>query len=294
MLWVGHDCQVFDLLSAVSNLRFLPKIVYDATGLGPRMKGEGFRLCSTASGERPLVEKELHWALATAADAVVVGSKAEYDDLDSLGVRCHLLQFTRTPDPTPNGFDERDAFLLNAAPSEAGVNDTGAVQYFCQEIWPRLRQATAARLIVIGGDPDMSVEAGQVLGLHEDLVSAYNAARVFVVPNRFGSGTLLQILEIALRGIPMVVSDSARIHTWLGAEKDYLVARSTTEFVEACTNLYRSKAVWEKLRKSAMRSVMSRVNSADCGKMIGELLEAVFLAGVVSRTTITQGGASAR
>lgn len=269
LIWIDRPCHLCDLVAAITALPAVPKIVYDATDINH----EALRPGPTTLENGAVPERDQR-TLIRLANVVIVGSEHEQEELSYLDVPCHVLKSLSAPIPTPNDFDERNAFLLIAAKSEANDISADSIRYFCRDIWPRLRQATGARLIVVGEGLDVDVEAVQMLGFHEDLISAYNAARVFVAAARFGSGIPLQIYEVALRGVPMVVSTLVHEHADLRDTKDYWVARSTAGFVNACTSVYCNKESWYSLRASAMRNVMSRVNSGEVARMLGVLTDA--------------------
>jgi len=131
----------------------------------------------------------------------------------------------------PNGVDTRyfDAESLDgdAAPEEALVftgsmdwlPNVDAVQFFCRDVLPRVRQARPrVRFYVVGTNPPAEITAiGRrdprvvVTGRVDDVRPYVRNAAVFVVPIRVGGGTRLKILEA-------MAMQKAVVSTTLGAE----------------------------------------------------------------------------
>ena len=87
-----------------------------------------------------------------------------------------------------------------------------AMEFFCAQIWPRLRSAHPDMLLrVIGRNP--SAELVKMLGDQSglelfpnagDLAPLVEGSRISIVPLRVGSGSRLKILEAAAWGLPVV------------------------------------------------------------------------------------------
>jgi glycosyltransferase involved in cell wall biosynthesis len=123
----------------------------------------------------------------------------------------------------------------------------GAVRFFREEVWPRLRQdwpRLVWRLVgknpeavsrFTGGDPRI-----ELTGPVDDAVTELARARVAVVPLLAGSGTRFKILEAWSAGLPVV-------STTLGAEglpvrdgQDLLLADGGQAFAEAVSRVLAS------------------------------------------------------
>src|SRR5690242_317343 len=80
------------------------------------------------------------------------------------------------------------------------------VDYFCEEIWPRVKeQVPEARFRIVGRNPDRRVQrrasqAVEVTGSVSSVVEHLHQAAVVVVPLRIGGGTRLKIYEAMAAG----------------------------------------------------------------------------------------------
>lgn len=131
--------------------------------------------------------------------------------------------------------------FLGSMDWEANVD---GVEYFCREIWPRIRTAVpTARFRIVGRRPvprvrrlaeDPSVE---VTGDVPSVITHLREAAVFVVPLRVGGGTRLKIYEAMAAG-------RAVVSTTIGAEgldvndrQDIVLADDPQAFANATSSL---------------------------------------------------------
>jgi glycosyltransferase involved in cell wall biosynthesis len=133
----------------------------------------------------------------------------------------------------------------------------GAVRFFRQEVWPRLRERWPSlvwRLVgknpaavsrFTSGDPRI-----EVTGPVEDAVFELAQARVAVAPLLAGSGTRLKILEAWAAGLPVV-------STTLGAEglpsrdgENLLLADGGAAFAAAVSRVLESADLRQKLGRA--------------------------------------------
>lgn len=129
-------------------------------------------------------------------------------------------------------------------------NEDGAV-WFVSAVLPLVRQSVPeARLLIVGSNPTDRVRAlaGGAVSLHANvsdlaLHGFYAAARVTVVPLRFGAGVKLKVVEALREGVPLVT-------TPVGAQGcedlDQVVAvrSEANEFAEAVIRLLGDDAAW--------------------------------------------------
>lgn len=116
--------------------------------------------------------------------------------------------------PRPIEAQVEEPALLYAAGS--GQMNEDAIHYFVDRVLPLVRLRVAdARLHVLGaGDEIRGAYAGRddvvLLPYVPDVVDAYAAAKVVVVPLRYGTGLKIKVLESFSLGRPTVLSDAAR------------------------------------------------------------------------------------
>ncbi|MBL7812605.1 MAG: glycosyltransferase [Bacteroidetes bacterium] len=122
-------------------------------------------------------------------------------------------------DVLPNGVDTSNFYPRGEKPEPGRILFTGnmdyapnvdAVTYFCQEIFPAIRQSLPhVKFVIAGQRPVPAVlqlagEGVEVTGFIPDLATEYAKARVLVAPLRFGAGTQNKVLEALAMGIPVV------------------------------------------------------------------------------------------
>jgi glycosyltransferase involved in cell wall biosynthesis len=134
-----------------------------------------------------------------------------------------------------------------------------AVDYFCSEIWPRIRaEFPDAIFQIVGRNPFAKVqrlvsESVEVTGTVPSIAEYLEKASVVIVPLRIGGGTRLKIFEAMAMG-------KALVSTSIGAEglevesgRDLLLADNPSAFADAVILLLRDAAVRRKFEEAAVR-----------------------------------------
>ena len=132
-----------------------------------------------------------------------------------------------------------------------------AVDYFCREIWPAVKQAVpTARFRIVGRNPHPRVQklAGgsiEVTGTVASVIEHYREATINVVPLRVGGGTRLKIYEAMAMG-------KATVSTSIGAEgldvndgADIAIADSSEKFAESMIALLKNEQLRQRIEKAA-------------------------------------------
>ena len=140
-----------------------------------------------------------------------------------------------------------------------------AMEYFCGEIWPAVKQRMpGARLRIVGRNPDGRVrsfagESVEVTGRVPSVAKHLREAAVVVVPLRIGGGTRLKIYEAMAAG-------KAVVSTSVGAEgldvhpgRDIILADSATEFGDAVLKLLQDRELRQRYGRAAAET------AAGCG-----------------------------
>jgi glycosyltransferase involved in cell wall biosynthesis len=144
--------------------------------------------------------------------------------------------------------------FLGSMDWEANID---AVEYFCRDMWPSIRQSIPdAMFRIVGRDPHPRVrllasDSVQVTGNVPSPVDHLRDAMVFVVPLRIGGGTRLKIFEA-------MASGRAVVSTTIGAEgldvhdgTDVLLADTPEAFAHAVVTVIKNDALRHSLEERA-------------------------------------------
>jgi len=135
-----------------------------------------------------------------------------------------------------------------------------AVDYFCAQIWPRIRKEYPnAMFQIVGRKPAARVlrlasDSVQVTGTVPSVEEYLEKASVVVVPLRIGGGTRLKIFEAMAMG-------KALVSTSIGAEgldiesgRDLLLADEASAFAEAVLLLLRDSGIRRRIEQAAVET----------------------------------------
>jgi glycosyltransferase involved in cell wall biosynthesis len=135
-----------------------------------------------------------------------------------------------------------------------------AVDYFCAQIWPRIRKEFPEAVFqIVGRRPAAKVQrlasdSVEVTGTVPSVEEYLDKASVVVVPLRIGGGTRLKIFEAMAMG-------KALISTSIGAEgldiksgHDLLLADEANAFADAVILLLRDAEIRRRLEKAAVET----------------------------------------
>ncbi|MCL2934688.1 MAG: glycosyltransferase family 4 protein, partial [Trichodesmium sp. MAG_R03] len=95
----------------------------------------------------------------------------------------------------------------------------------------------------------------EMLGRVEDLTDLYNNCRIFVAPTRFAAGISHKVHEAAAYGLPIVSTSLIGQQLGWKHETELLVGDDRINFAQQCVKLYQDSALWNELRKNAMKRV---------------------------------------
>jgi GT2 family glycosyltransferase/SAM-dependent methyltransferase len=280
IVWVSrpHNLQTF--LSwqdpGAAERRF--RVVYDAEAIFAERKQLEAKLRQEVGTDSAVADLQHEMELAKAADAVVVVSTRDQSTMLAAGVAdVSVIGHQMAPTPTPATFGQRHTLLFVGAMHGADNPNADSMRFFCRSIWPAVRKATGATLVIVGygthaAVSDLGTDGIQVVGAQQDLTSFYNDARVFIVPTRYAAGLPYKAHEAAAHGVPMVVSDAiARQLDWRDGE-DYLVAANAPLFAANCIRLYRDENLWQKLRSNALKRVETELNESRSAETLSAVI----------------------
>ncbi len=280
VVWISrpHNLHVLLTESLPRDTSRQYKLVYDAEAIfSDRIRQESQLENSKTT---PVLSFD-EFALARSADIVVVVCENDKARMLQAGVgSAQVIGFRLSPSPTAASFAQRRTFLFVGGVHGSDNPNADSVRYFCNAVWPAVRKATGATLVVAGYGTDeilgdLNSPSVRVLGAQEDLRPLYAEARVFVVPTRYAAGLPFKAYEAAAFGAPLVVSDIiARQMQWSDGI-DYLVADNADEFARQCIWLYGDAALWETLRANALQRVVDELSPDAFEKSVRSVLDKV-------------------
>ena len=280
IVWISRPHNLQTLLATedliVAERRF--RVVYDAEAIFAERNQLEAMLRHEVAADSGLTDVQNELELAKTADAVVVVSPKDQATMVAGGVvDVSVIGHQITPTPTVATFKQRHTLLFVGAMHGTDNPNADSMRFFCKSIWPDVRKATGATLVIVGYGTDTAVgylttEGIRVLGPKEDLTPFYNDARVFIVPTRYSAGLPYKAHEAAAHGVPMVVTEViARQLDWRD-EEDYLVATNAQQFAANCTRLYRDEDLWQKLRSNALKHVEEGLTEQESSQTLSALI----------------------
>ena len=189
------------------------------------------------------------------------------DDAAALAALCPSIK----PAIVPNGVDTalfqgqrsetdgKTVFFIGKMDYRPNVD---AVEWFCQAVWPSVRQERPeARFRIVGRDPTARVASlskvpgVEVIGEVPDERPEFTRADVMVVPMRMGSGVRLKVLQSMAMGVPLVSTSLGIAGIPAQSGREYLRADSGPDFARCVLQLLSDREVKSTLRRSARELV---------------------------------------
>lgn len=194
-------------------------------------------------------------------------------------------------DVVPNGVDCEAILPRAGVPAEPRLLFVGsmdysanvdAVEHLIDDVLPKLAR-TDATVEIVGSNPRPAVRRAaersalrvEVLGHVPSTEPHFAAARMLVVPLRFGGGTRLKILEALARGVPVVSTPLGCEGLGLVHERDVVVAEGPVALAKAIDRLLADDELCLSLSREGRKTVEQRYD----WRRLGERFERV-VAGV--------------
>jgi O-antigen biosynthesis protein len=207
--------------------------------------------------------REVERAIARRADRIVCVSAEERDVLQAVEGSCPIdviRPVARGIAPTDTSFSERSDLLFTPAwlAGDASPN-VDALRWFAAAVLPRLTEAQPAiRLRVTGADPPPAARAVahpavDFVGFVPNLADAYAAARVVVVPMRFGAGIKIKYLETLQHAVPVVATSVGAEGLAMADKRGVIVADDPETFAGHVLRLYGDEQAWNAQRRQICR-----------------------------------------
>lgn len=204
------------------------------------------------TGDSKLLESSERWraielSMMRKADMAYYPSKIEEDFIHSIdpeirvkAIPAYIYSNVVTPDYELG--KRSDLMFIGGFNHTPNVD---AVEWFAQEIWPKVRElCPGIRMHILGSHPPKTIEAldapdFRVHGFVSDEVLAtfYSECRISVVPLRYGAGIKGKVIEAMKSGIP-VMTTSVGAEGIVGAEDILAVEDDADAFAERIAALY--------------------------------------------------------
>jgi GT2 family glycosyltransferase len=200
---------------------------------------------------------------------VLTVSAGEAELFRARGFAPHVVGHAIQPIVSPTTWEARTDFVFVGAIHGDGGPNFDAVVWFLEHVWAALAARCPGARFVIGGLNESrrlaagAVPAGVVVtGALDDLAPVYDRARVFVAPTRASAGIPLKVVEAAGRGVPVVATPLLVGQLGWCSPSEIVSADTAERFVEACAELFASKARWTAQREAALARVRAEYSAA--------------------------------
>jgi glycosyltransferase involved in cell wall biosynthesis len=167
--------------------------------------------------------------------------------------------------------DSNDVVFLGGFRHPPNVD---AVLWFYAEVWPRISShRPMSRFVIAGSHPPPEILALQservvVTGRIDDLRPAFERARAFVAPLRYGAGVKGKIYTAMSFGTPVVTTSVGAEGIGLRAGEDALVADSPEDLAAAVIKVFADQDLERGLREAGPRFVAANATvEAGCRAM---------------------------
>ncbi len=156
-----------------------------------------------------------------------------------------------------------------------------AVNWFCDEVMPRVREDNPAiRFHIIGSKaPDQLAALGQrdgvvFHGFVPDIAPFMDGCRIAVAPLRYGAGVKGKVNMSMSYGQPVVATPIAVEGMHLEPGRDVLVGESPAELAAAILRLYDDEALWQQLSRAGLANVSEHFGFASAQRAVQRMLRA--------------------
>jgi len=218
-----------------------------------------------------------------AADGVLTVSDKEATLVDNLiGQPGHALSLPDTEElprsPVPPT-DRRGILFLG---NFLHTPNRDAVSYLCEEIVPRLDPALLAEheISIVGTAADQHVKGKldglpyiKTVGWVPSVLPYLQAARLSVVPLRYGAGTKRKLIQALMVGTPTVTTTVGAEGLHVRDGREVLIADDPSEFAAAIERLLQRPRLWRTLARRGRKHVLGLHGRATVEARFDRVLE---------------------
>ncbi|HEY2401191.1 MAG TPA: glycosyltransferase, partial [Steroidobacteraceae bacterium] len=227
--------------------------------------------CTEPFEQQGAIRREL--SNAYFCQSIVAVNELEAQTLRDQGLSdVHVLGHVRDLALTPRPWKDRAGLLFVGAFAAPDSPNYDSLCWFVDEVLPLVEQELGyeTQLTVVGSmgegvDLERFRDHARVTlcGEVADTVPLYDAHRVFIAPTRYAAGVPYKVHEATSYGVPVVATELLRGQLDWEHERELLAAdvSDPSRFAALVVALYRSEALWTKIRDAAA----ARISGA-CGR----------------------------
>jgi glycosyltransferase involved in cell wall biosynthesis len=240
-------------------------VVYDAEALFIQrylsyLKNVTHHKISTKQ-EKKLIDNELR--NLNIAETIVAVSEHEASIFRKKMNKCVIiLKHQVATLPLEDDYNQRAGILFVGSIKKKMCPNKDALQYFCREILPLLKnQGYDDKIIVVGRNEVKRFKeefSKEIIfhGIVESVDVYYKQCKVFIAPTRFSAGIPLKVIEASAAGVPSVVTPLLAEQLGWKDNVDLLVADNQKSFAMCCMNLLTDCQLWTKIRVNAYNRIV--------------------------------------
>jgi glycosyltransferase involved in cell wall biosynthesis len=222
-----------------------------------------------------------------AADAVLTVSEKEAELINDLAGRADLaLALPDTEELPRSSVPRRKRAGILFLGNFLHAPNQDAASYLCEEIVPRLDQSVLAKheISIVGTAADQHVRelteglpSVKTVGWVPSVLPYLQAARVSVVPLRYGAGTKRKVIQALMVGTPTVTTSVGAEGLGVDDGRQVVIADDPGAFAAGIERLLKRRLAWRRLarrgRKHVLRLHAPEVIEARFDRVLESVLE---------------------
>jgi glycosyltransferase involved in cell wall biosynthesis len=212
------------------------------------------------------------------ADVVVTASDEDGEVLrsDCPGLNIKTIPIIHDPVISPLEIDDRNLLFVGGFSHDPNVD---AMLYFCEQIFPSIRMAIPdCKLTIVGSKPPEAIrrlqsDFIQVIGFAPSLDPFFRSSYVSVAPLRYGAGMKGKVVEAMSQGLPVVTTSVGAQGMGLVHRHNAMICDSPLEYAASVVELFRSRELYEGIRRNAFDHIKRICGTVVVGKMVNDMME---------------------
>ena len=240
--------------------------------------------------------KQTELDLIEFSDLCIVHSQTEKDTLESLRPDSQVVCFPWIYEPRGSGPDIAAREGLIFVGGYGHPPNVDAANHFIEDIFPLLagRLPESCQFMAAGSFPPAELQSKSgariaIPGYVENLEPLLYAARVMVVPLRYGAGIKGKIITALAHGLPVVTTKIGAEGMGLIHEQHVLIADSESDFADAVVRLYSDRNLWCSLQHAGLEYVAQTTSRRAGLQIVEDILRRLKLPMI---SCSTNGGSS--